>query len=88
MRCFSEAEFSRSRTRVVEKMQNRCFRRGFAGIGNRVLTQRGALIFDFLFIFTDDLKVLCWRGDFLSLRIFLEACRVFEGFRALEGKKS
>ena len=45
-------------------------RTGFARVANRVLTQRGALIFDFLFIFTDDLKVLCWRGDFLSLRIF------------------
>ena len=45
MRCFSEPEFSRFRTRGVEKMQNRYFRRGFAGIGNRVLMQRGALIF-------------------------------------------
>ena len=47
MRRFSEPEFSRFRTRGVEKMQNRYFRRGFAGIGNRVLMQRGALIFAF-----------------------------------------
>ena len=62
-------------------MQNWDSRSCFAGIGNHVLTQRGALIFDFLFIFTDDLKVLCWRGDFLSLRIFfwesVEFCNVF-----------
>ena len=66
-------------------MQNWDSRRDFAGIGNRVLTQRGALIFDFLLIFTNDLKVFCWRGDFLSLRFFLEIRRLFQCFRFLEG---
>ena len=70
-------------------MQNWDSRRGFTGIGNRVLMQRGALIFDFLFIFTDDLKVFCWRGDFLSLRIFWGEIRcVFQRFRFLEGQSS
>ena len=70
MRCFSEPEFSRFRTRGVEKMQNRCFRKGFAGIGNRVLMQRGALIFASLLKFADDLMLFCWRGDFFEFFIF------------------
>ena len=71
MRCFSEPEFSRFRTRGVEKMQNRYFRRGFAGIGNRVLMQRGALIFAFLLKFADDLMFFCWRVIFGVFLIFL-----------------
>ncbi len=69
--------FSRFGTRGVEKVQNWDSRRDFAGIGNRVLTQRGALIFDFLLIFTNDLKAFCWRGDFLSFRIFFLKSVVF-----------
>ena len=70
MRLFSEPEFSRFRTRGVEKMQNWYFRRGFAGIGNRVLMQRGALVFAFLLKFANDLMVFCWRGDFLGVGQF------------------
>ena len=70
-RLFSEPEFSRSRTRGVEKMQNRYFRMGFAGIGNRVLMQRGALVFAFLFKFANDLMVFCWRVIFWGLVNFL-----------------
>ena len=62
MRSFSEPEFSRFRTRGVEKMQNRCFCRGFAGIGNRVLMQRGALIFASLLKFVDDLMFFLLEG--------------------------
>ena len=69
-RLFSEPEFSRFRTRGVEKMQNRYFRRGFAGIGNRVLMQRGALVFAFLLKFPNDLMVFCWRGDFFGVGHF------------------
>ena len=64
MRLFSEPEFSRFRTRGVEKMQNRYFRKGFAGIGNRVLLQRGALIFAFLLKFANDLMVFLLEGCF------------------------
>ena len=70
MRPFSEPEFSRFRTRGVEKMQNRYFRRGFKGIGNRVLMQRGALLFAFLLKLENDLMVFCWRGDFLGVGQF------------------
>ena len=77
--------FRRFGIRRVAKVQNWDSRSCFAGIGNHVLTQRGALFFDFLSIFTDDLKVLCWRGDFL---IFLEICRVLQCFAALEGQNS
>ena len=69
--------FSRFGTRGVEKVQKLDSRRDFAGIGNRVLTQRGALIFQFLFIFRDDLMVFCWRGAFLSFTIFFWKSVVF-----------
>ena len=72
MRSFSEPEFSRFRTRGVEKMQNRCFCKRFAGIANRVLMQRGALVFAFLLKFANDLMLFCWRGDFLKFCEFVE----------------
>ena len=69
--------FSRFGTRGVEKMQNWDSRRDFAVIGNRVLMQRGALIFDFSLIFTKDLKVFLRICDFWRFRMFFWNFLVF-----------
>ena len=69
--------FSRFGTRGVAKVQNWDSRSCFAGIGNRVLTQRGALILNLLLIFTNDFEVFCWRGDFLRFGLLFWKSVVF-----------